>query len=97
MPELPDEPEIVLRERPLELHVEVFTAKPSMPKVDGKRIYILTMKPRQWSVDGMGKVMIKRFGFPLVPDFGGTAHAYCGSTLEACLGDFSLLSHNFRN
>ena len=28
-----------------------------------------------------------RYGFPLVPDFGGTAHAYCGSTLSTCLGD----------
>ena len=26
-------------------------------------------------------------GFPLVPDFSGTAHAYCGSTLEAAIGD----------
>ena len=26
-------------------------------------------------------------GFPLVPDFGGTAHAYCGSTLDAAVGD----------
>ena len=32
-------------------------------------------------------VKIRRSGFPLVPDFGGTAHAYCGSTLDACLGD----------
>ena len=37
--------------------------------------------------DGAGKVPITRYGFPLVPDFGGTAHAYCGSTLDACLGD----------
>ena len=29
----------------------------------------------------------QRFGFPLVPDFGGTAHAYCGDTLDAALGD----------
>ena len=30
---------------------------------------------------------VKRFGFPIVPDFGGTAHAYCGTSLEACIGD----------
>ena len=30
---------------------------------------------------------ILRSGFPIVPDFGGTAHAYCGSTLDACIGD----------
>ena len=28
-----------------------------------------------------------RFGFPVVPDFGGTAHAYCGTTMDAALGD----------
>ena len=33
------------------------------------------------------KVEFKRFGFPVVPDFGGTAHAYCGTTLKACLSD----------
>ena len=30
---------------------------------------------------------LKRYGFPIVPDFGGTAHAYCGSTLPAAIGD----------
>ena len=28
-----------------------------------------------------------RYGFTIVPDFGGTAHSYCGSTLDACIGD----------
>ena len=28
-----------------------------------------------------------RYGFPLVPDFEGIAHAYCGTTVGACLGD----------
>ncbi len=30
---------------------------------------------------------VKRFGFPLVSDFGGAAHAYCGTTMDAALGD----------
>ena len=30
---------------------------------------------------------IARHGFPIVLDFGGIAHVYCGSTLDACLGD----------
>ena len=30
---------------------------------------------------------IIRYGFPIAPDFGGTAHAYCGSTMSATLGD----------
>ena len=31
--------------------------------------------------------MVRRKGFVLVPDFAGTAHAYCGSTLEQAKGD----------
>ena len=30
---------------------------------------------------------MKRRGFRLIPDFAGTAHAYCGDTLEKCKGD----------
>ena len=30
---------------------------------------------------------IRRFGFPVVPDFGGTANSYCGTSLDACIGD----------
>ena len=33
------------------------------------------------------QVEIKRYGFPIVPDFGGTAHSYCGDSLSACIGD----------
>ena len=32
-------------------------------------------------------IVVNRMGFALVPDFGGTAHAYCGDTLAACIGD----------
>ena len=39
-----------------------------------------------WSLDAAGSVKAMRYGFNLVPDFGGTAHAYCGSTLDACIG-----------
>ena len=35
----------------------------------------------------VARQQVQRFGFPIVPDFGGTAHAYCGSTLVACIGD----------
>jgi hypothetical protein len=81
------EPEVVFHRRPLRLHIEVPTASAQVPKVDGKRIFTLKVQQKQWSLDKAGNVKITRFGFPIVPDFGGTAHAYCGSTLEACLGD----------
>ena len=45
------------------------------------------MQVRPWSLDRDGNVKVIRFGFPLVPDFGGTAHAYCGTTMDAALGD----------
>ena len=80
-------PEVVLRQRPLQLFIEVISATSKMPLFEGKRIYILNVHKKQWSIDGAGKVPIIRYGFPLVPDFGGTAHAYCGSTLMACIGD----------
>ena len=51
---------------------------------------------RPWSIDGAGNVKVRRYGFPVVPDFGGTAHAYCGSTLDACLGDVLPWSHKPR-
>ena len=58
-----------------------------MPATDGKKIFELTLQGRVWSLDKAGNVQVLRLGFPIVPDFGGTAHAYCGTTLDACLGD----------
>ena len=81
------EPEVVLKRRPLRLYVEVPTATARMPKTGGKSIYILRVQQKQWTLDKSGNVKILRFGFPVVPDFGGTAHAYCGSTVEATMGD----------
>ena len=82
-----DEPELVLQHRPLKLYVEIPTGAKSMPTVDGRKIYTLTVQVKPWSLDKAGAVKIQRFGFPIIPDFGGTAHAYCGSTLPAALGD----------
>ncbi|MEC8949150.1 MAG: hypothetical protein VX837_04025, partial [Candidatus Thermoplasmatota archaeon] len=93
--ELPD-PEVVLRQRPLRLHVEVATATKQMPVLDGKAIYSLTVQMRQWNLGKAGNVKILRYGFPIVPDFGGTAHAYCGTTLDACLGDLLPWYHQLR-
>ena len=69
------------------LLIEVETATKLMPKFDKKSIYQLKVQARTWSLDGAGNVKVLRYGFPVVPDFGGTAHAYCGTTLEACIGD----------
>ena len=80
-------PEVVFNRRPLRLHIEVPTATSKLVKTGGKKLYTLRVQQKQWSLDKGGNVKISRFGFPIVPDFGGTAHAYCGSTLDASLGD----------
>ena len=40
-----------------------------------------------WSRDKAESAKVKRRGFRVVPDFAGTAHAYCGETLSECKGD----------
>jgi hypothetical protein len=46
-----------------------------------------------WYVDKANSLGGSRFGFEILPDFGGTAHGYCGSTLQAALIDL----RNFNN
>ena len=82
-----EDPEVVLQRRPKRLFIETESASKDLPLVNGKRSYVLAMKPKPWSLDGKGNVQIVRYGFPLVPDFGGTAHFYCGASLDACIGD----------
>ena len=62
------------------------TATTDMHLIDGRRIYTLHVQACQWSF-GEGAVKNQRFGCSLAPDFGGTAHAYCGSAMDAALGD----------
>ena len=72
-----DDAEVALCQRLRAIYIEV----------GGKLIYTLPVHVKQWSLDANGQVKVRRFGFPIVPDFGGTAHAYCGTTLDACVGD----------
>ena len=48
---------------------------------------------KTWSLDKDNQVHVRRHGFPIVPDFGGTAHAYCGDTLKAIIGDLMHWHH----
>ena len=79
--------EIVLQKRPRKLYIEVPSGKAVMPRIGNRKVYTLTPQTRPWTLDTKGHFKLKRFGFPTVPDFGGTAHAYCGSTLPAAIGD----------
>ena len=58
-----------------------------LPLVHGKRMYTLRATAKEWSLDGKGNVPITRHGFCIVPDFAGTAHYYCGTSLKAAIGD----------
>ena len=42
---------------------------------------------RIWSRDNAGYAKVRRIGFALAPEFGGTIHGYCGDTLDAGLLD----------
>ena len=52
-----------------------------------KKNYTLGLQRKIWNLDKEGKVKVIRYGFPIAPDFGGTAHAYCGATMSATSGD----------
>jgi hypothetical protein len=72
----------------LKLFIETISASKELPLVNGKRIYTLTMMRKSWYLDGLQpQAEVQRYGFPIVPDFGGTAHAYCGGSLTAAIGD----------
>ena len=58
-----------------------------MPNLYGEKVYALKAKRRTWTRDRAGNYKIRRTGFAVIPAFGGTAHAYCGDTLDAALGD----------
>ena len=90
---LGDVAEIVLIKRPLRLLIEVPSANDKLPLTHGFKIYSLKLSVKQWCLDAGNKVRVRRFGFPLVPDFGGTAHAYCGDTVPAVLGDLMKWNH----
>ena len=74
--------EIVLTKMPVCLQIEVKVSEDA-------DAFIYDLKPEYvvWSRDGRGNAQVKRRGFRIIPDFAGTAHAYCGDTLERCKGD----------
>ena len=82
-----EENEIQLLVQPTALHLEVFTANKKFRSVLGSNILRLKPEKKVWSRDGASKAPVSRKGFQIVPDFGGTAHAYCGESLDAAIGD----------
>ena len=59
---------------------------------EGLQPGVLPLRPvhRIWTPDqagAAGAVKVRRHGFPLSPDFSGTAHSYTGATLPAAIAD----------
>jgi hypothetical protein len=84
-----DDPEAALVERPT--HIKIRTNKPKVTvrevEADGDLEVILQPRFVVWSRDKDGKAKVRRIGFALVPGFGGTAHGFCGTSINACLSD----------
>ena len=78
--------EIALLKRPKVIYIEAPIASDKLLTSSGKKIYCLKLCVKTWSLDRDNQVRVRRHGFPIVPDFGGTAHAYCGDTLQAVIG-----------
>ena len=81
------EAEIVLALRPKCLFIRVQGATSSMPDTYGKGVFVLKARTHVWTRDKAGNVKVQRTGFPIVPDFSGTAHSYVGATLDADVTD----------
>ena len=50
-------------------------------------VYCTKPRIREWTRDKAGYAKVRRLGFAIVPEFGGTIHGYCGETLDAILLD----------
>ena len=55
--------------------------------MDSKRMNIVMsgMSVKTWNLSRDNNFPVKRYGFPIVPDFGGAAHAYFGDTLKTLI------------
>ena len=82
-----DAPEIELLKRPLALHLKLKTATKKLLEENGEGIFVLKPKVVIWTRDEACQATVKRIGFTVVPEFGGTIHGYCGDTLDAMIGD----------
>ena len=78
--EASDEPEVALQDCPSFLAARL--TSPPRHLTDG--IVLIRPTTRSWTLRSL---RVQRRGFHVAPDFFGTAHAYCGTTLAPCKGD----------
>ena len=69
------EPEVVLEHMPLKIYVKKRSVDP-MPQHMGlpPQVYAVSPKGVNWNLDKSKTLWIRRFGFPLRPDFASTVH-----------------------
>ena len=79
--------EMVLSERPLFLFVRIPGVRWTMSETLGENIYPVKPVWKTWARDRAQQAKVRRCGFPIVPDFSGTAHSYTGATLPAAIAD----------
>ena len=81
------ENEITLRVMPIALHVKLLRPTKNFRSSFGEGVLRLKPEYKIWSRHKDLNAKVRRKGFEVVPDFGGTAHAYCGENLEVATGD----------
>ena len=79
--------EVVLEQRPTQLLIKLKKPIAGFRSECGEGVYIMKPKIREWARDKAGFAKVRRLGFAIVPEFGGTIHGYCGETLDAILLD----------
>ena len=80
--------EIMLEKQPTMIFVR--RVGEGIPQHEDLEPEVYALKPRgsDWAVDPLtNDNWIKRFGFPLVPDFAATVHAVTGGQLPALIGE----------
>ena len=86
--QLIEDQEVVLQERLVQILIKLRTYTDKLKQSPyGEGVYCMQPRVRVWSRDNSGYAKVRRIGFSVAPEFGGTIHGYCGDTLDAALLD----------
>ena len=78
------EAEIILEHLPLQICVRKLNEEPMEQHLNlPPQVYAVHPRGVNWHVDHAKTLWIRRFGFPLRPDFASTVHAVTGAELQA--------------
>ena len=65
---------VVLAQRPVRLLIELKAPTAALGDVHGDGVYCMAPKIRIWPRGNAGYAKVRRIGFALAPEFGGTIH-----------------------